>query len=116
VVVAVAMILIATAGGGGGNGDESSVSSRPTEPGVVAALGLVPEPSGVGWITADGACWVVSIQFGGDVRAGQLAGKGLIEATNEAHTVGAAVTQNDFTQSAAQCAARIGAQLKAKFR
>jgi hypothetical protein len=49
------------------------------------------------------------------VHAGQLAGKSLIEATNEAGTVGAAVTQNDFTQSASQCAAQIGAALRSNF-
>jgi hypothetical protein len=112
VVLAGVVIAVAAAGGGGGGG---RTSARPTEGGVVNALQLLPDPNGAGWITPNGACWVVSIQFGADVRAGELAGKGLIEATNATHTVGAAVTQNDFTQTAAQCADRIAGQLKSNF-
>jgi hypothetical protein len=116
-VVAAALVVIALASGGGGGGDEQEAGANgaPTEADVVSALGLVPGPGGAGWITTDGACWVVSIQFGADVRPGTIAGKGLVEATNEDATVGAAVSQNDFSVSEDECVARVGAALKTNF-
>jgi hypothetical protein len=113
VIVAIGVIAL---GSGGGGGDEGAADTPgpPTEADVVNALELVPDSSGAGWITPDGACWIVSIQFGADVQPGEI-GKGLVEATNEDATVGAAVSQNDFTVSEQQCVARIGAGLKASF-
>jgi hypothetical protein len=114
--VAVAIVVIALASGGGGNEEQDSrAEGPPTDADVVSALELVPGPGGAGWITPDGACWVVSIQFGADVRPGAIAGKGLVEATNDDATVGAAVSQNDFSVSEDECVARIGTALKANF-
>jgi hypothetical protein len=110
-VVAALVIVFASAGGGD---DGQSNDGPPTEADVVSALELVPEPSGAGWITPDGACWIISIQFGADVHSGEI-GKGLVGATNEAATVGAAVSQNDFSISEEECVARIGTALRAKF-
>lgn len=113
--VAVAVAVIALGGGGGGGDDGSAgTTGPPTQADVVNALELVRDPSGAGWITPDGACWIVSIQFGADVQPGEI-GKGLVEATNEDATVGAAVSPNDFTVSEQQCATRIGTGLKANF-
>src|SRR5215211_2220355 len=102
-------IALATTGGGG---DSESPSGPPTEADVVNALELVPDPSGTGWTTPDGACWVVSIRFGDDVRPGRIAGSELIEATNDELTVGAAVAQGDFSVSETACVERIGAALR----
>jgi hypothetical protein len=113
VAIAVAVIALGSGGGGGDDGG-AGTTGPPTQADVVNALELVPDPSGAGWITPDGACWIVSIQFGTDVRPGEI-GKGLVEATNENATVGAAVSQNDFTVSEQQCVARIGTGLKANF-
>jgi hypothetical protein len=99
----------------GGDGDSESPSGPPREADVVNALELVPDPSGTGWTTLDGACWVVSIQIGDDVRAGRIAGGQLFEATNDELTVGAAVTQGDFSVSQAECVARIGSALRTQF-
>jgi hypothetical protein len=115
-VVAVAIVVIALASGGGGNDEQDAgADGPPTDADVVSALELVPDPGGAGWITTDGACWVVSIQFGADVHPGAIAGKSLVEATNEDATVGAAVSQNDFSVSEDECVARIGAALKTNF-
>jgi hypothetical protein len=112
--IAVAILALTSGGGGGGDGQGSDSTGPPTQADVVGALELVPDPGGAGWITTDGACWVVSIQFGADVHPGEI-GKGLVEATNGDATVGAAVSQNDFSVSEAECVARVGAALKAHF-
>ena len=111
-VIAVVVFVLAT--GGGGEEGNSSETGPPNEADVVAALELTPDPQGAGWITPDGACWIVSIQFGTDVHPGEIA-KGVVEVTNENATVGAAVSQNDFSVSEQECAARIGGALKANF-
>jgi hypothetical protein len=115
-VAAIVVAVIAFSGGGGGGGSDLEADSTgpPTQADVASALDLVPDPGGAGWITPDGGCWVVSIQFGADVHPGEI-GKGLVEATNEDATVGAAVSQNDFSLSEAECVARVGAALKAHF-
>lgn len=113
--VAIAVAVTAFARGAGGD-DEGGADGAgpPTEADVVSALELVPDPGGAGWITTDGACWIVSIQFGANVHPGEI-GKGLVEATNEDATVGAAVSQNDFSVSEQECVARLGAVLKDEF-
>jgi hypothetical protein len=114
-VVAIAVLVIAFASGvDGDDGQDAGADGPPTEADVVNALELVPDPSGAGWITPDGACWIVSIQFGANVQPGEI-GKGLVEATNEDATVGAAVSQNDFSVSTQECVARIGAGLREKY-
>jgi hypothetical protein len=114
-LLAVAVLLLVLTSGGGDDGPESGTNGSLTEGDVVSALELAPDPSGTGWITPDGACWVVSIQFGNRLHAGQIAGSELAQTTNEARTVGAAVSQGDLTVSQAECVARIGAALKAEF-
>jgi hypothetical protein len=115
VAVAIVLVLIAFASGGGGDDEGKLGDGAPTEADVVTALELVPDPGGAGWITSDSACWVVSIHFGADVQPGPIAGEHLVQATNENATVGAAVSQNDFSVSEEECVARIGAALKANF-
>jgi hypothetical protein len=111
----VLVVVVVAATGGGGGGEHGDVAPSRTEAGVVSALGLINSPGGTGWTTPDGACWVVSIQFGEDVHPGKIAGGQLVEATNEDATVGAAVAQNDYTVSEAACVERIGAGLRAHF-
>jgi hypothetical protein len=110
-VVGVLAIVLAT---GRGGAEPTGTGGPPTQADVINALELVPDPNG-GWTTPDGACWIVSLQFGTDVHPGPISGKALAEAANENATVGAAVSQNDFSVSEAQCVARIGAALKAHF-
>lgn len=112
-VALIAVIVLVVSAIAGGGGSDRRPAAR-TEAGVVSALGLLPSPGGTGWITPDGACWLVSIQFGANVQPGRLTG-GLIEATNEDQTVGAAVTQNDFSISTTACAEQVGADLRANY-
>jgi hypothetical protein len=113
-VVAVLVIAVASLVGGE-NAQDADAGGQPTEVDVVTALELVPDPGGVGWLTSDGACWVVSIQFGANVHPpGEIAG-GLVEATNENATVGAAISLSDSSVSEAECVARIGDALKENF-
>ncbi len=105
--VIVVTVLVAGSGGGGGEGG----SGAPLEADVVNALDLVPNLTGGGWVTSDGACAVVSIQFGKDVQVGNRA----IEATNADGTVGAFVLPNDPAISEADCLARVSCRLRAHF-
>jgi hypothetical protein len=115
-LVSVTALIVALATSGGGGEDTGGKVTHPrTQDGVVSALGLIPSPGNSGWITPDGACWVVSIQFDENVHPGKIAGNQLIEATNENLTVGAAVAQNDFSITTQQCASRIGAALRQNF-
>jgi hypothetical protein len=106
-VILVAVLVISSIGGGGGS--SGSGSSAPTEADVVNALNLVPDLNSGGWITVDGACAVVAIQFGKDVQ------HRVFEATNENATVGALVLQNNYSISEADCVNRIATALKAHF-
>jgi hypothetical protein len=106
-VILVVVLVVGSSGGGGGS--SGSGSSAPTEADVVNALNLVPDVNSGGWITVDGACAVVAIQFGKDVQ------HRVFEATNENGTVGALVLQNNFSTSQADCVNRIATELKAHF-
>jgi hypothetical protein len=107
--VGVIIAIVLVVGGGGGD------TTGPTEAEVVDRLGLVPGPSGEGWVTSDGACAVTSIEFGTNLQSGAIAGEILFEVTNEDRTVGAVVSQADFSISEAECVDRIGTALQAQF-
>ena len=106
-VAGVVVVTVLATGGGGGGGE----SSAPLEADVVNALDLVPDLTGGGWVTSDGACAVVSIQLGKEVQVGNRA----IEATNADGTVGAFVLPNNPSISEADCLGRVSAGLRAHF-
>jgi hypothetical protein len=105
--VIIAIVLVA--------GGDDDGSAGPSEAEVVNSLDLVPGPSGEGWVTSDGACAVTSIEFGTNLQSGSIAGDILFEVTNEDRTVGAVVSQADFSITEAECVDRIGAALQAQF-
>jgi hypothetical protein len=81
---------------------------------VAKSLGLVPVAGG-SWQTADGACNVVSIETGVGIRSGEVGTDLIVEVTNEAGTVGAVVTQRDFSLSEGECVRRVGDALRAHY-
>jgi hypothetical protein len=106
ILLAVVVTIVGSGGGGG--------SSGPSQSEVVSALKLVPDGTG-SWATADGACTVISIELGPEVQAGSVGTNLVTEVTNEQGTVGAVVTQKNFSLTETQCADQVGAALKAHF-
>ena len=95
--------------------DNRTESALPSEADVVSALDLLPNPSGSGWITSDGACAVISIDRH---ELAQPASQGealAIEASNEDGTVVALVIPTSFSISQEGCVAQVDAALKAAF-
>lgn len=113
IVIAATILLITALTGGGGGGHRTGL---PTQEEVVNALGLSPDPSGVGWITLDGACAVLSIQIGSQAAAPTTTTTATPagEASNTGGTVRALV-QNAFSQSQTACVDRVSAALNAHF-
>jgi hypothetical protein len=108
--IAAVLVVLATSGDEGGG--------PPSQSDVVEALDLLSNPDGTGWLTADGACVVVSIVLGNEVRAGPVAGNLAIEVTNEPGTVGAVVRPNYdsyFTTTETECANRVQTDLSDQF-
>jgi hypothetical protein len=101
------LVTVITGSGGGG-------SSAPSDTEVAKGLGLVPVAGG-GWQTADGACNVVSIETGVGIQSGEAGTNLIVEVTNEAGTVGAVVTQRDFSLTEGECVRRVGEALRSRF-
>jgi hypothetical protein len=111
-LLAVGVVVVAVASAGGGGGDQGGGGgSGPLEADVVNALGLIPDLTRGGWVTADSACSVVSIQLGKDAQVGNTA----VEATNGDGTVRALVLPNDPSVTEAECVDRVSAALTAHF-
>ncbi|HEX6585163.1 MAG TPA: hypothetical protein VF052_00255 [Solirubrobacterales bacterium] len=113
-VILVIAVVAAVGSLGGGDGGETE-GNVPSEADVVEGLDLLPNPSGSGWITSDGACAVVSIDISELAQPAQEGEELPLEATNEAGTVGAVVIQNDFSSTQAECVGRVDTALKAEF-
>ena len=109
-LVVLAIVLTGILSGGGGGG-----SNGPSEAEVVKALGLLPGPIGGTWLMPDGNCEIVSIDTGAEVTPGPVGTGVLMEVANEKRTVGAVVIEHGTALTEAQCAARVGAALKAHF-
>jgi hypothetical protein len=110
-LVVVGLVLMLAAGGDDRGGP-------PSQEDVVEALDLVQNPDGTGWLTADGACVVVTIVQGDEVRAGPVAGNLATEVTNADGTLGAVVRTNYssfFSTTQAECANRIQTSLRDDF-
>jgi hypothetical protein len=108
-LLVLAAVLTGILSGGGGGG-----TKFPSEADVVKALGLLPGPSGT-WLMPDGNCEIVSIDTGPEVTPGPVGTNLVMEVANESRTVGAVVINRGTALTEAQCAAQVGAALRAHF-